>query len=372
VTTAVTRARLEAPVERVDVSAFTVPTDEPESDGTFEWESTTIVVVEMQAGGRNGLGYTYAPAAAGKLVEEKLAEVVQGRDAFAIAEAWEAMGVALRNVGRPGVGFCALSAIDLALWDLKARLLDLPLVDLVGRARDEVPIYGSGGFTSYSLETLREQLSGWVEEGIPRVKIKVSREPGRDPERLDAARQAIGDGTELYVDSNGAFGRKEALAWAERFAREWGVTWYEEPVSSADFEGLRLLRDRAPAGLDIAAGEYAYVPADFRNLLVNGCVDCLQADVTRCGGITGLLRAAGLAASFGLEISGHCAPQLSVHALCAVPNLRHLEYFHDHVRIESLLFDGVLDPTDGALRPDRSRPGSGLELKRAGAEEYAA
>jgi pyruvate dehydrogenase (quinone) len=332
------RARVEAPVERVDVSAFTVPTDEPESDGTFEWQSTTIVAVEVRGGGKSGLGYTYAPAAAGQLVEEKLAEVVEGRDALAISEAWEAIGVALRNVGRPGIGFCALSAIDLALWDLKARLLELPLVDLVGRARDEVPVYGSGGFTSYSLETLREQLSGWVDDGIPRVKIKVSRDPDRDPERLEAARQAIGDDTGLYVDSNGALQRK----------------------------------DRAPAGLDIAAGEYAYVPADFRNLLVNGCVDCLQADVTRCGGITGLLRAAGLADAFGVEISGHCAPQLSAHALCAVPNLRHLEYFHDHVRIESLLFDGVLDPVGGALRPDRSRPGHGLELKRADAEEYAA
>src|SRR5437763_13385494 len=243
------------------------------------------------------------------------------------------MGAALRNAGRPGVGFCAISAVDLALWDLKARLVELPLCDLVGRARDAAPVYGSGGFTSYSLDRIREQLGGWVEQSIPRVKMKVSREPGRDPERLDAARQAIGDATELYVDSNGALTRKQALRWAERFAREWGVTWYEEPVSSADLEGLRLLRDRGPAGLDIAAGEYAYVPADFRNLVANGCVDCLQPDVTRCGGITGLIATAGLAQAHGIEISGHCAPQLSAHALCAAAGLRHLEYFHDHVRI---------------------------------------
>src|SRR5919197_3832307 len=282
------------------------------------------------------------------------------------------MATGLRNAGRPGIGFCALSAVDLALWDLKARLLELPLVDLVGRSRDEVPVYGSGGFTSYSLDRIREQLGGWVEQGIPRVKMKVSREPERDPERLDAARQAIGDNTELYVDSNGALSRKEALRWAERFAREWGVTWYEEPVSSADFEGLRLLRDRGPAGLEIAAGEYAYVPADFRNLVANGCVDCLQADVTRCGGITGLLRAAGLAAAFGLDISAHCAPSASVAAGCAVPNFRPLEYFHAHAGIEPLLFDGVLEPDGGVLRPDRSRPGNGLELRRADAERYAA
>jgi L-alanine-DL-glutamate epimerase-like enolase superfamily enzyme len=368
--TTATRPEVQARVESVSVSAYTVPTDAPESDGTAEWDATTCVVVEVGAAGKTGLGYTYAPAAAGKLIEEKLAEIVCSSDAFAIAETWEATGAALRNAGRPGIGFCALSAVDLALWDLKARLLELPLVDLVGRARDRAPVYGSGGFTSYSLDRIREQLGGWVEQGIPRVKMKVSREPERDPERLDAARQAIGDATELYVDSNGALTRKQALRWAERFAREWGVTWYEEPVSSADFEGLRLLRDRA--GLDIAAGEYAYVPADFRNLVANGCVDCLQADVTRCGGITGFLRAGAVAAAFDLDLSAHCAPSASMAACCAVPRFRHLEYFHDHVRLEPLLFDGVLEPADGALEPDRSRPGNGLELKRADAEGYAA
>jgi L-alanine-DL-glutamate epimerase-like enolase superfamily enzyme len=372
VSSTATRRGVQAAVEQLRVSAYTVPTDEPESDGTAEWDSTTIVVVEIEAGGKAGLGYTYAPAAAGKLVEEKLAELVRGSDAFAIGETWEKVASALRNAGRPGIGFCALSAVDLALWDLKARLLELPLVDVIGRAREEAPIYGSGGFTSYSLERIREQLGGWVEQGIPRVKMKVSREPERDPERLDAARRAIGDETELYVDSNGALQRKQALAWAERFAREWGATWFEEPVSSADLDGLRLLRDRGPAGLEMAAGEYAYVPADFRNLVANGCVDCLQADVTRCGGITGFLRAGALAAAFDLDLSAHCAPSASVAACCAVPRFRHLEYFHDHVRLEPMLFDGVPEPEGGALRPDRSRPGNGLELKRAEVERYAA
>ena len=363
-----TTTRVQAPIASLRVSAYTVPTDEPESDGTAEWDSTTIVVVEASGGGQTGLGYTYAPAAAGLLVEEKLSELARGRDALAPGEAWATMAGALRNAGRPGIGFSALAAVDQALWDLKARLLDLPLADLLGRVRDEVPVYGSGGFTSYTLDRLRSQLSGWVELGIPRVKMKVSRHPDEDPARLDAARRAIGDETELYVDSNGALSRKQAVRWAERFAREWGVRWHEEPVSSADFEGLRLVRDTAP--LDVAAGEYAYVPADFRNLL--GCVDCLQADVTRCGGITGFLRAGALAAAFDLDVSAHCAPAASVAPCCAVPRFRHLEWFHDHVRLEPLIFDGVPEPERGALRPDRSRPGNGLTLKRADAERFAA
>jgi L-alanine-DL-glutamate epimerase-like enolase superfamily enzyme len=230
-----------------------------------------------------------------------------------------------------------------------------------------VPIYGSGGFCSYSNDRLRKQLGGWAAAGIPRVKMKLGREPQRDPQRLDVVREAIGD-AELYVDANGAFGAKQAVRWAERYVADWDVRWFEEPVSSADFDGLRLVREHST--LDVAAGEYAYTIADFRNLI--GSVDCLQADVTRCGGITGLLRVNGLAAAYGVDVSGHCAPQLSAHALCGVDRLRHLEYFHDHVRIESMLFDGVLEPVEGALVPDRSRPGNGLELKRAEAEKWAA
>ena len=355
-------------VESLEVAAFTIPTDEPESDGTLAWDSTTMIVAEVRGGGAAGLGYTYGSKAVAELIEDQLLEVVQFRDALDTGGAWLAMGAALRNAGRPGAGFMAASAVDVALWDLKARLLHVPLVELLPSFRHEVPVYGSGGFCSYSDERLGEQLSGWVEQGIPRVKMKVSRQPARDPSRLDAARKAIGPEAELYVDANGALSRKEALEWAHRFRGEWDVRWFEEPVSSADVEGLRLVRDRGPGGLDVAAGEYAFVPADFRNIV--DAVDCLQADVTRCGGITGLLQAGGLAAGHAVDLSGHCAPQLSAHALCGVPRLRHLEYFHDHVRVESMLFDGVLEPEDGALRPDRTRPGHGLELKRPDAERY--
>jgi L-alanine-DL-glutamate epimerase-like enolase superfamily enzyme len=353
---------------KLDVSCLTIPTDAPESDGTLAWDSTTIVIVEARAGTVRGIGWTYGPDAVAKVIDGKLADVVRDRDPDDVAAAWVEGGKQLRNMGRPGIAWCALSAVDLALWDLRARLHDLPLVALLPPVHDRVPVYGSGGFCSYTLERLREQLAGWVEQGIPRVKMKLGRDPSVDPDRLDAAREAIGDDAELYVDANGAFAAKEAIRWGRRYADGWDVTWFEEPVSSADFDGLRLVREQTP--VDVAAGEYAYVPADFRNLL--GCVDCLQADVTRCGGVTGLLRVNGLAAAHGVDVSGHCAPQQSAHALCGVDRLRHLEYFHDHVRIESLLFDGVLEPQDGALVPDRSRPGNGLELKRAEAQRWAA
>ena len=346
----------------LQVDAVTIPTDGPESDGTLEWDSTTIVIVRVD----DGIGYTYCDRAAAELIRSQLADCI-GED---VRASWLAMNRAVRNAGRPGISSCAISAVDQALWDRKARQYGISLVELLGPAHESVPIYGSGGFCSYSNERLQEQLGDWAAAGIPRVKMKVGREPERDPARLDAAREAIGDGVELFVDANGAFGRKQALAWAERYAGEWGVTWFEEPVSSADAEGLRLLRDRAPAGLEIAAGEYAYVAADFRNLL--GAVDCLQADVTRCGGITGLLGVAGLCNAFSLDLSAHCAPAISAQAFCAIERRRHLEYFHDHVRIERLLFDGVPEPDGGVLRPDRSRPGNGLELKHQEVARWSA
>jgi L-alanine-DL-glutamate epimerase-like enolase superfamily enzyme len=353
----------------LDVSAYTIPTDEPESDGTLEWSSTTIVVVEAHAGGETGLGYTYADPSAAQLIGHTLAGAIRGVDPLDVGVAWEAMSRALRNIGRSGLAWMALSAVDTALWDLKARLLEQPLVMVLDAAHEDVPVYGSGGFTSYSLERLSGQLAGWVEQGIPRVKMKLGREPDADPRRLDEARRAIGAETELFVDANGAFGRKDALAWAERYADEWDVKWFEEPVSSEDVDGLRFLRDHAPPGLEIAAGEYGDTVPAFRRLAP--VVDCLQADVTRCGGYTGLRRVAGLADAFDVDLSGHCAPQLSVHGLAAVPRLRHLEYFHDHVRVESLLFDGVLEPDCGSLTPDRSRPGNGLSMKREEAARWA-
>jgi L-alanine-DL-glutamate epimerase-like enolase superfamily enzyme len=264
----------------------------------------------------------------------------------------------------------AIAAVDVALWDLKSRLLGLPLVTLLGAARDRAPVYGSGGFTSYTVRELQEQVAGWANAGIPRVKMKIGTQPANDFERVRAARKAIGDDVELFVDANGAYSRKQAIAFAERFA-DLNVRWFEEPVSSDDLDGLHLLRDRGPAGMDIAAGEYGYDLQYFRRMLEADSVDVLQADATRCAGITGFLQAAALCSARSLPLSAHCAPSLHMHPCCAALPLRHLEYFHDHARIERMLFDGFQPPVDGALVPDLSRPGLGLELKQADARRFA-
>jgi L-alanine-DL-glutamate epimerase-like enolase superfamily enzyme len=358
-------------VEDLEVFAYTIPTDAPESDGTLRWDSTTVIVVEATGGGERGLGYTYGDVSTGRLIESKLGGVVCGRDAMGVQSSWAGMQRVLRNAGRPGAGAMAVAAVDTALWDLKARLLGLPLADLLGRFREDVPVYGSGGFTSYPVQRLQEQLSGWVAQGIPRVKMKVGREPEQDLGRVIAAREAIGPDAELMVDANGAYGRKQALEKAQGFSRL-GVAWYEEPVPSDDLEGLRLVRDRGPASMAIAAGEYGYDVFHFRRLLEAGAVDVLQADATRCAGITGFMRADALCKAHSVPLSAHCAPQIHAHACCAAEMLLHCEYFHDHARVEGALFDGALSPNGGVLIPDPSRPGLGIELKRADAQRYAA
>jgi L-alanine-DL-glutamate epimerase-like enolase superfamily enzyme len=363
---------VEAPVEQLEVAAYAVPTDAPEADGTLSWDSTTIVVVHAHGGGEWGLGYTYADISTAKLVESKLAGVVEGADAMSPQAAWAAMVRETRNLGRPGITSMAIAAVDLALWDLKARLLGIPLCRLLGMTHDRLPIYGSGGFTAYSLRTLQDQLAGWVEQGIPRVKMKVGSAPEDDPGRVRAARAAIGPNPQLFVDANGAYSRKQALSLAERFRGEADVSWFEEPVSSDDLEGLRVLRDRAPAGMPIAAGEYGYDAPYFRRMVESGAVDVLQADVTRCAGITELMRVDALCRAHGVPLSLHCGPAIHLHPGLALSQLVHLEYFHDHVRIEQLLFDGVARPHKGALFPDLERPGIGLELKHSEAGRYAA
>lgn len=360
-------------ITSLDVATYTVPTDAPEADGTATWDATTVVVVHAHGGGRTGLGWTYADAAAADVVRRVLAPQVVGRDLMDVPGAGAAMARALRNPGLPGIGATAVSAVDIALWDLKARVLEVALSTLLGRVTDAAPVYGSGGFTTYDDVRLAEQVAGWVHgDGIGRAKIKIGESWGtrvdRDVHRTAVARDAAGPGAELYVDANGGYGAGQAVRVAEELAAL-GVTWFEEPVSSDDLAGLAHVRRAVRP--DVAAGEYGWTLSDLAGLLRAEAVDCLQADVTRCGGITVWQRAAALAAAHGLQISAHCAPQLSAHVAVSVPNTRHLEWFHDHVRLERMLFDGVLTVVGGALAPDAGAVGHGMSLRTADALRYA-
>ncbi|MEO6802897.1 MAG: enolase C-terminal domain-like protein [Granulicella sp.] len=352
--------------------AYTIPTDAPEADGTIAWSSTTLVIVELYANDVVGIGYTYAHKTAATVANELIEEHCIGKDPFETNAIFAAMRRSQRNYGSEGIAATALSAVDIALWDVKAKLLNQSLATLLGPIRTSAPVYGSGGFTTYTDSQLTRQLSGWIHQGIPRVKMKIGTHPDQDPHRITVARKAIGPKAELFIDANGAYSRKQALYFAKVAHAENNVTWFEEPVTSDDLAGLHLLRNRAPAGMDIAAGEYGWNTLYLKRMIDAEAVDVIQADATRCGGVTGFMDAAAIADAHPLPISAHCGPTIHMHLACAARSLRHVEYFHDHVRIESMLFDGFRPAqSDGCMHPDLTRPGIGIEFKQQDAEPFA-
>ncbi|GAA4142078.1 enolase C-terminal domain-like protein [Leifsonia shinshuensis] len=360
-------------IRSIRADAYVVPTAtegrrRPESDGTIEWTNTGVLLVAVEAGDATGLGYAYTAPASLRIVEDVLWAVVDGADPFDTERLYWELARAVRNVGWAGVSAGAIAALDIALHDLKARLSGMSLTRLLGGAHDGVAAYGSGGFTDYTDDELTDQLGSWAAAGLGSVKMKVGSRPDDDPRRVALAREAIGPDVDLFVDANGAYERKRALRLGELFAEQ-GVTWFEEPVSSQDRHGLRLLRDRLPAPIRVAAGEYGYTPADFRDLLADGCVDVLQADATRCG-ITGFGIAASLATAFGVPLSAHTAPALHASVAAAHRPSINIEYFHDHVRIEERFFDGLPALSHGRLLPDRTAPGHGLTLRESDVEPY--
>ncbi len=351
-----------APIERIETTCYRFPTEQPEEDGTFGWQATTAVAVRLTAAGATGLGWTYSSAAAAGLVEDQLAEVVRSRDALDVASGWSAMHRAVRNIGNRGLAMQAISAVDIAWWDLKAQLLDVRLTGLLGRCRDAVPVYGSGGFTNLTDEQLADQVAGWSAAGCRLMKIKIGQHWGTDPDRdlarVRRLRELAGPDVQLMVDANGGYSIGQARRIGHRLDDD-GVIWFEEPVSSDDLAGLAELRGWLRC--DVAAGEYIADVYEAARLLP--VVDCLQLDVTRCGGYTGWLRAADLALAHNRQVSGHCAPALHAPVAAAVPHLRHIEWFADHARLEPLLVDGCPPVRDGAMQLVNDRPGHGMTLR---------
>jgi L-alanine-DL-glutamate epimerase-like enolase superfamily enzyme len=352
-----------------NVRVYTVPTDAPEADGTIAWNSTTMVLVELLAGEVRGIGYTYADAATAKVAQHLLKTIIDSADPFRHAALWMQMQQSVRNLGNRGIAAMAISAIDVALWDLRAKLMHVSLVQLLGAARESIAAYGSGGFTSYNDRQLQAQLGGWAEQEFLFVKMKVGTHPGDDSRRVQVARSAIGDKVQLFVDANGAYSAKQAVRLSQMFHSS-NVTWFEEPVSSDDLAGLHFVRGHIPAPMEVAAGEYGYTVPYFENMLAAKSVDVQQADATRAQGISGFMAAAAVCDAHQIALSAHCAPSIHMHACCAVPRARHLEFFHDHARIERMFFDGFREPRQGHMCPDWTRPGLGLELKEKDAEKF--
>ncbi len=340
-------------IKEAQVEVYRVPTEEPESDGTFRWDHTDMVLVTLEAGDVKGWGYSYADTATARLVHDLLLPLIEGESVFERARLWERMVQHIRNLGRPGICSMAIAAVDNALWDLYAKVLKMPLCRLLGQLRNNIPCYASGGFTSYSPVELSNRFRAKRKEGFNMFKMKIGRDKIQDLKRIEAARDAIDD-AQLFVDANGAYFAREAVSMAADF-EAFDISWYEEPVTSDNLQGLRFVRHNTTAKVQVSAGEYGYDLSYFQRMLNAGAVDVLQADATRCAGITGLVKVHTLCEAHHIPLSTHCAPSLHLHPALAMKNAVHVEYFADHVSDRTNAVQGG-GPSGGGPSGTRPRP----------------
>ena len=286
-----------------------------------------VTVRVRDAGGAEGVGYTYTVGAGGAavqaLVARELAPLLAGRDADLIASHWQAMWWALHYGGRGGAQALAISAVDIALWDLRARRQGAPLWRVLGGFDPKVPCYAGGIDLDFPLDALLRQTDENVARGFRVIKMKVGRPSlSDDVERVRAMRRHLGPDFPLMVDANMRWSVDEAIR-AARALVELHPVWLEEPIIPDDVPGhARIVRE---GGLPIAAGENLHTLYEFRQLIAAGGVTFPEPDVTNCGGVTAFMKVCHLAEAFNLPVTSHGAHDLTVHLLAAAPNRSYLE-----------------------------------------------
>lgn len=362
----------------VTTTLLSVPGFRPIQDATMPPPRATtanrgalFVHVHTDAG-VEGLGFGSAVPAIRSVIEANLKDLLIGEDPFEIEKHWEAMFWRVRGYGRKGIAFCAISSLDIALWDLKAKALGLPLYRLLGPYRESVPVYGSGGWTNFSEKELIEEQTSYVERGMRSIKMKVGKDFGKsereDLRRLAAVRKAVGDDVEILIDANNGYYAKQAIAMAREF-EQYRVGWFEEPVLADDIDGLAAVARATP--IPIATGEHEYTKFGFKDLISRGGADVVQPDLGRVGGITEWLKVAHLAHAFNLPVAPHAYALVALQVACATPNLRIVEYLGTEEQGYRAFFTDFPEPKDGMWAPYPDRPGLGVELNPETVRKYA-
>jgi L-alanine-DL-glutamate epimerase-like enolase superfamily enzyme len=322
--------------------------------------------------GITGISYSEGAGPVRSLIHDQLSDLIVGADPFETEKLWTNMFWRTRGNGRKGVAFQAISAVDNAVWDIKAKALGVPLYRLLGSAHDRVPVYGSGGWTHYTeKELVREQMS-FVERGFPRTKMKVARDFGRaekeDIARLAAIRKTLGDDVTIFVDANNGYYAKQAIRMAAAF-KDYDIGWFEEPVLADDIPGLASIAKAI--SIPVATGEHEYTKYGFRDLITAGAADIVQADVGRVGGVTEWMKIAHLAAAFNLPIAPHAYALLHLHPAMATPNLMVVEMLDIEWQPMMKWLIDPPHPENGQWTPDPDRPGNGIELNPSAVKKYA-
>ncbi|MDR1589071.1 MAG: mandelate racemase/muconate lactonizing enzyme family protein [Oscillospiraceae bacterium] len=336
----------------------------PPYDSSFvlKLEGQTVVRVITESGAE-GYGMTFSDPVA-EYIQKVLKEEVVGKDALACEDIWSAMFTQIRSSGRKGAALLGMSAIDIAIWDIRGKILGQPVYRLLGGTNRMIPAYASVGFLSMPDEEVAEKAVEYTEDGYKTLKIKVGYDSGRniraDFRRVEKVRRAVGDETGVIIDANGVYDAATAIRLAAML-EPLDISLFEEPTHADDIDGLA--RVRSMTRIPVASGENEYTRYGCRDLMLARAVDVLQCDVTRAGGFTEMIKIAALAQAFNVKLAPHFWPQFSAHLLSAVPNGLYLEVFPTPkgvpaggsiIKNQPSVIDGFYELPD--------KPGFGLEF----------
>jgi L-alanine-DL-glutamate epimerase-like enolase superfamily enzyme len=366
-----------ARIERVDVCVARVPLADSVAFSTRAVQAREYCLVRVaSADGHMGVGYSYAVNTSGRIlaaaVEEVFAPRLIGQDSLRVEGIWRDLYQEALLIGRAGAVMRALSAVDIALWDLNARSVGLPLYKYLGAVvLDRVPAYGSGGYymVGKSNDDLAEEMLAFVRDGYEAVKIKVGRlSPAEDAERLHVVREAIGSDIHLMLDANNAWtDLPTAMRYIERFEK-YSPYWIEEPFLPDDIDNHAALAQRT--SMMVATGEIEAGRWRFKDILDKGAAAILQADAIVCGGISEFRKIAATAASYGVPVAPHAWHDIHVHLVASTVNATYVEFMPDDKIVNfRTLIDVQIESRDGhLLLPDR--PGLGFSFDPAAIDRY--
>lgn len=355
----------EHKIVNVTVDLVSAPVKAGCADATRKVETVGFTIVKVTTdSGLVGFGITYHEVggeATKVLIEKSIAPRLIGKDPFNTEEFWNDLFQYMRGVGRKGLTFCAISAVDIALWDLKGKILGVPLNKLFGSSsKERVQVYASGGWTSYDDDQLVQEAKDFVAEGYKMIKIKVGASGGiyHDLRRVKKVRDAVGENIEIMLDANNCWDCATAVRFAN-MVKEYNIMFLEEPVFADDIPGLR--RFKMGTDMPLATGEHEYTRYGARDLLLAEAADIIQMDTARAGGFTEMLKIAGMTQAWNVKFAPHCMEYINLHLLSAVPNAMFAE--------KLFLFDDLwkniivnLPKTENGYIEVPKGPGLGMEL----------
>jgi L-alanine-DL-glutamate epimerase and related enzymes of enolase superfamily len=354
-------------IASVEVHLVETPVKGNFADSTRKVETIGFVVVLVKTDtGRTGLGITYHEVG-GEAIREcinvDIAPRILGRSPMETEALYDESFAYMRGIGRKGLAFCAYSAIDIALWDLKGQMHDLPLFRLLGGKRNVVPVYASGGWTSYSIDELVEEAKRMVSEGYTKMKLKIGVDGGKnineDVRRIRAVREAVGPEVDIMLDANNAWTAATAIRFADK-VRELDIFLLEEPVFADDIPGLA--RFKRGSNIPVGTGEHEYTRFGVRDLILGNAVDIVQADVARCGGYTESLKIIALIQAWNLQYAPHGMEHMHMHLVAAHSCGLMLERLYMFEQVVGDVFDNPPAPKNGMLTLPET-PGLGLKVK---------